>query len=134
MLQACRVARRPRRVGWLDGVLLRYAVRNNGLTELVVTKLDILSGLDTIRIAAAYRCAGSPCNDLPLGPADLTPFEPVYTEFAGWQAGLGQIRTWEALPGETKAYIRGIEAISGIPVSLVSTGPERSQVISVPGS
>ena len=125
---------RPRRVGWLDGVLLRYAVRINGLTELVVTKLDILSGLDTIRIAAAYRCDGSPCNDLPIGPADLAPFEPVYTEFAGWQAGLGQIRTWDALPEETKAYIRGIEAISGIPVSLVSTGPERSQVITVPGS
>lgn len=123
---------RPRRVGWLDGVLLRYAVRINGLTELVITKLDILSGLETIQVCTAYRCGTTPCTDLPFGPADLTPFEPVYAEFLGWDADLGAVRTWEALPAAAKDYLRGIEAITGIPNRLVSTGPERSQVISIP--
>jgi len=120
---------RPRRVGWLDGVLLRYAVRINGLTELTITKLDILSGLDTLRICTAYNAGGKTHAELPLGPADLAPFEPVYVEMPGWKQDLSAARRWDDLPGEAQTYIERIEALAGIPVRMVSVGPERAQVV-----
>jgi adenylosuccinate synthase len=122
---------RPRRVGWLDGVLLRYAVRVNGLTELVLTKLDVLSGLQSIRICTAYRSGAARHEDLPFGPADLSPFQPEYEELPGWQEDLTGARKPADLPAAAHDYIRRIEAISGVPVSLVSVGPERDQVISL---
>ncbi len=120
---------RPRRVGWLDGVLLRYAVRVNGLSQLVVTKLDVLSGLPVVRICTAYRSNGSEYRDLPLGPADLSPFEPVYEELPGWSADISGAREWSELPKEAQAYLTRISQISGIPVCQVSVGPEREQVV-----
>jgi adenylosuccinate synthase len=120
---------RPRRVGWLDGVLLRYAVRINGLTELVVTKLDVLSGLKSVPICTAYRYQGHQIQDLPLGPSDLSPFEPVLEELPGWQEDLTLVRTWDALPAAARAYLERIAQISGVPVSLVSVGPERDQIV-----
>jgi len=120
---------RPRRVGWLDGVLLRYAVRVNGLTELMVTKLDVLSGLPAIPICTAYRYQGRQIEDLPLGPSDLSPFEPVCQELPGWQENLGPVRAWGELPTAARAYLDKIAEISGVPVSLVSVGPERDQVV-----
>jgi adenylosuccinate synthase len=122
---------RPRRVGWLDGVLLRYAVRVNGLTELAMTKLDILTGLKTIRICSAYRSGGRQYEELPLGPGDLSPFEPVYEEIPGWDADVSSARTWDNLPEEAQQFIRRVEAIAGIPVRLISVGPEREQVVEV---
>jgi adenylosuccinate synthase len=120
---------RPRRVGWLDGVLLRYAVRVNGLTELTLTKLDVLSGLKTIRVCTAYKAAGRTYTELPMGPADLAPFEPVYEELPGWDADLTAVRTRAGLPSQAKDYLKRIESISGVPISLVSVGPEREQVV-----
>jgi adenylosuccinate synthase len=120
---------RPRRVGWLDGVLLRYAVRINGLTELVLTKLDILSGLETLRFCTAYQRDGKTYADLPLGPADLSPFTPVYEELPGWKEPLGSIRRRKELPPAAQAYIRRIEQIATVPISLVTVGAERSQVV-----
>jgi len=120
---------RPRRVGWLDGVLLRYAVRVNGLTELILTKLDVLSGLETLRICTAYRSAGKPYTDLPLGPADLSPFEPVYEELPGWQEDLSAVRRRQDLPAAARRYLERIETLSGIPIRLVTVGAERSQVV-----
>lgn len=122
---------RARRVGWLDGVLLRYAVRLNGLTEIMMTKLDVLSGLPTIRICTAYRAAGREYEQLPLGPADLSPFEPVYSELPGWQADLQSVRRWADLPAAAQAYVRCVEQIAGAPVRQVSVGPERDQVVDV---
>ncbi len=122
---------RPRRVGWLDGVLLRYAVRVNGLTELAITKLDVLSGLSSIKIASAYHKDGQRCADLPLGPADLSPFQAEYEELPGWQADIRSARTWADLPGEAQAYIRRIEAIAGVPIRLISVGPEREEVVAL---
>ncbi|MEN4098572.1 MAG: adenylosuccinate synthase [Anaerolineaceae bacterium] len=122
---------RPRRVGWLDGVLLRYAVRVNGLTELAVTKLDILTGLKLIRICSAYRCGSQTLDDLPFGPADLSPFEPVYEEVPGWDADVNRARLWDDLPAEAQQFIRRLEAIAGVPVRLISVGPERQQVVAV---
>lgn len=120
---------RPRRVGWLDGVLLRYAIRINGVTEQIITKMDILSGLPVQRICVAYRTGEKTYEDLPLGPADLSPFEAVYEDLPGWDADLTGIRSWEDLPFETRQYARRIEEISGAPVRYVSVGPERAQVV-----
>lgn len=123
---------RPRRVGWLDIVLLRYAVRINGLTELALTKLDILTGLDPIKICVAYRSGGQTLDDLPLGPGDLSGFDPVYEEFPGWEKDLREVRLWEDLPPEARAFILRIEELSSLSVRLVSVGPERNQVIEIP--
>ena len=127
---------RPRRVGWLDLVLLQYAVRINGLTELAVTKLDILSGLEAIHLCVAYRLKDSPTSqdqihDLPLGPANLSTYEPVFEELSGWSQDLRSTKRWEDLPPEARNYIRRIEAVTGVPVKLVSVGPERGQVIRI---
>jgi adenylosuccinate synthase len=121
---------RPRRVGWLDGVLLRYAVRINGLTELAVTKLDILSGLETVRVCTAYRRDGKTLTDLPFGPADLSPYEPIYEEMPGWKEDITGVRRWQDLPKAAQNYLEHIARLTGVPIHLVSVGPERDQVIS----
>lgn len=120
---------RPRRCGWLDLVLLRYATRVNGLTELVLTKLDVLSGLEAIRLCVAYDWNGTRVEELPLGPTDLSPFSPVYDDLPGWQEDVSGVRRFEALPAAAQAYIRRVESLSGIRVSMVSVGPEREQII-----
>jgi adenylosuccinate synthase len=120
-------------VGWLDLVLLRYSARINGLTELVVTKLDVLSGLPQVKICVAYHKRGEPagntCADLPMGISNLSPFEPVYEELPGWQEPLGSARAWSELPGAAQAYIRRLSEVCGVPVRSVSVGPERDQVV-----
>lgn len=123
---------RPRRVGWLDGVLLRFAIQVNGLNELVLTKLDILSGLEKIRLCVGYRSQGKVYSDLPMGPANLQDFEPVYEDLPGWQNDLRDVRAWEDLPAEARAYLLRIEELAGIPIRLVSVGPERDQVVAIP--
>ncbi len=122
---------RPRRVGWLDLVLLRYAVRVNGLTELVLTKLDILSGLPGVNLCVAYRLEDHVYQDLPLGPGGLGTFQPVYEELPGWQEDIGDIRSWEDLPDQACDYILRIEELIGIPVRMVSVGPEREQWVEI---
>jgi adenylosuccinate synthase len=121
---------RPRRVGWLDGVLLRYAARLNGFTELAVTKLDILSGFDSLRVCTAYRRGSETFTDLPSGPADLSPFEPVYEELPGWTEDVSGARKWGDLPRAAKKYLEQVAGLAGAPLRLVSVGPEREQVIS----
>jgi adenylosuccinate synthase len=120
---------RPRRCGWLDLVLLRYAVRVNGLTELVLTKLDVLSGLNTVQLCTAYQSGGQQYNELPLGPADLSPFQPVYESMPGWSEDVSRARTLADLPAAARHYIQRIEELTSVPVSLISVGAERSQVV-----
>jgi adenylosuccinate synthase len=120
---------RPRRVGWLDGVLLRYAARINGLTDLVVTKLDILAGLDTLKICTGYQVDGEIIRQLPLGPGSLGAYQPVYEELAGWKEDVTAVRSWEKLPGAAQEYIRLLEETAGLPVKMISVGPERDQII-----
>ena len=122
---------RPRRVGWLDSVLLRYAVRINGLSELVVTKLDVLSGLAVVKVCTAYRANGKEYSDLPMGPADLAPFEPIYEDLPGWDADLTGVRSWVDLPPQAQNYLERIAEISGVPVCQVSVGPERDQIVDI---
>jgi adenylosuccinate synthase len=120
---------RPRRVGWLDGVLLKYAMRINGISELAVTKLDILSGLAVIKVCTAYRRDGKVFTDLPFGPADLGGYEPVYEELPGWKADVSAAREWRDLPSAAQTYLEKLGEVAGAPVRLVSVGPEREQVV-----
>jgi adenylosuccinate synthase len=120
---------RPRRVGWLDGVLLRYAVRVNSFTELALTKLDILTDLDPLKLCVAYRHDEDKHPDLPDGPADLSPFMPDYEELPGWHTDLWQAHYWDDLPPEAQSYIRHVEDLTKLKVRLISVGPEREQVI-----
>ena len=120
---------RPRRVGWLDLVLLRYACRINGFTELAITKLDILSGLESLKLCSGYRVNEDVYPDLPLGPADLSGYEPVYEEIPGWEEDISGIRSWNDLTERAQNYINQIEELTGIPVKIISVGPERSQVM-----
>lgn len=120
---------RPRRVGWLDSVLLRYAVRVNGLTELTLTKLDILTSLNPLRICVAYRKDGERIEELPLGPADLSPFTPIFEDMPGWEEDITAVRKWRDLPDPAKAYVKKVEDVSGLSVNLISVGPEREQIV-----
>ena len=120
---------RPRRVGWLDGVLLRYAVRVNGLTDLIITKLDILSGLNKIKICTGYSVNNVTVHDLPGGPDGLPACTPVYEELPGWTEDVTQVRRWKDLPKHAQAYLEKIIALAETPIKLVSLGPEREQIL-----
>ena len=120
---------RPRRVGWLDVVLLRYAIRVNGITEIALTKLDILSGFDQLKLCTAYRIGEDTHQTLPMGPGNLGGMRAIYEELPGWQADLTSIRQWADLPEGSRGYIKTLESLVGVPVTIISVGPERSQVI-----
>ncbi|UBM61831.1 adenylosuccinate synthase [Candidatus Sulfidibacterium hydrothermale] len=119
---------RPRRCGWLDLPALKYAIMLNGVTELKMMKADVLSGFSEIKVAVAYRVNGKETNKLPFD-MDRTVIEPVYQSFEGWNDELEKAKTFNDLPPALKNYIRFIETETGVPVSLVSTGPDRSQTI-----
>jgi adenylosuccinate synthase len=123
------VTGRPRRCGWLDGVILRYAARLNGMTELTVNKLDVLSGLDTVKIAVAYNIDGQRMTTLPYDLLTWNRAEPIYEELPGWSEDLTAVRQWSDLPMQARAYLEKIEAVIGVPVSLIGVGPARDQVI-----
>ncbi len=120
---------RPRRCGWLDLVVLRHAVRVNGLTGLVLTKLDVLSGLDRLKICTGYRWKGSILKEMPSSIEVLNECEPVYQEVKGWQEPLSGIRSFKKLPVATQKYIRKIELALGVKLVMVSVGPSRDENI-----
>ena len=120
---------RPRRCGWLDAVVLRHAVMVNGLTGLCVTKLDTLAGIHPLRIAVAYDLGGTQVRDLPHHPEDLAACTPIYEELPGWDDALGELRDFASLPVAVRQYLRRIEELTGVPVTMVSVGAERSQTI-----
>ena len=120
---------RPRRCGWLDMVSLRQAVAINGVTGLCLTKLDILDPLETIRICTGYRLDGAEVAYPPVGAEAFSRCEPVYEELPGWQCDTEQVREYDQLPENARHYIARIEALLGVPVDIVSTGPDRNQVV-----
>lgn len=120
---------RPRRCGWLDMVILKYAVRVNGLSKIALTKLDVLSSLPTIRICTAYRVDGRLVEHYPNDLATLAKCEPVYEDLPGWQQDIGGIRCFEDLPENARAYIKRIEELCGVEAALIAVGPEREQTI-----
>jgi adenylosuccinate synthase len=119
---------RPRRTGWLDLVALKYAARLNGLTELVLTKLDILTGLKPLQVCTAYAYRDQVINNFPNDQSILNACQPIYTELSGWPADITAARTMQDLPGAVRSYIDRIETFTGVKVSYVSVGPERSQI------
>ncbi len=120
---------RPRRCGWLDIVILRHSARINGLTGIAITKLDILDGLDSIKICTSYRHKGKIYYEFPKEMNVFEEVEPVYEEIEGWDTSTLGIRDFNKLPKAAKAYIRKIEKILGVKVHLISTGQRRDELI-----
>ncbi len=118
---------RPRRTGWLDAVVLRYACRINGLSHLALTLLDVLTGLDKVKICTAYRHRGSVVSHMPANLRTLAECEPVFEEMGGWHEDLASIDKYEDFPAAAKNYIEKIEELTGVPVAIVSVGPGRRQ-------
>ena len=124
---------RPRRCGWYDAVVVRYAVRVNGLDALAVTKLDVLDGLDEIPVCTAYRHGDRLLKEFPANRAVLAGCTPVYERLPGWSRPTAGVRCYEDLPPEARAYLARIEALSGVPAAIVSTGSDRADTILVRG-
>ncbi|MCX7792791.1 MAG: adenylosuccinate synthase [Thermodesulfovibrionales bacterium] len=120
---------RPRRTGWLDTVVLRHSMRVNGITGLVLTKLDILDELDTIKICTAYKYEGKVYEEMPKEFKIFSRAEPVYIEMKGWKEKTTGIREYSRLPQGAKSYIKKIEELLGAPVLLISTGQRRDELI-----
>ena len=125
---------RPRRCGWFDAVLLRYAARINGLTEVFLTKLDVLSGLPTLQVCVAYRYEGETYEDVPPHQSIIHKAEPVYEEAEGWPGSLREARAFGDLPPQARSYVERIAALGGVPVDVVSVGPDRAASLRVGGA
>jgi adenylosuccinate synthase len=123
------VTGRRRRCGWLDAVALRYAVRVNGLTEIALTKLDVLSAFDTIKIATAYDSLGERYTEFPRQQRVLYNCVPAYEQHAGWSSDISMARTFAELPEPARRYVERIEELAGVPISTVSVGPSRSATL-----
>lgn len=120
---------RPRHCGWFDGVAARYAVGINGFTSLALTRLDILDNMANIRLAVAYRRGEQVLERFPYSVEVLKECQPIYRELPGWQASTNQVRRFEDLPAQAKAYVRTIEEVTSCPVSLISVGSHRDETI-----
>jgi adenylosuccinate synthase len=123
------VTGRPRRCGWLDAVALRHAVLVNGLDALCVTKLDTLCGFDRVRVAVAYEYRGRRLEDFPHDSEVLEGCTPVYEELPGWDGDLTGVTRFDDLPKAARAYLERLEALTGVPVVLVSVGADRGQTM-----
>ncbi len=122
---------RPRRCGWLDLPILRYAVQVNGLTELALTKLDVLTSIHPLKVAVAYERDGKRVDRFPgeWGAEELIRWRVVYEELPGWDRDIRSARRWEDLPEATRAYVTRIEEAIGVPISLIGVGPEREETV-----
>jgi adenylosuccinate synthase len=120
---------RPRRCGWLDAVTLRYAFRINGLTEMAITKLDILSRFSTLKICVAYSLDGERLETFPTDLTVLARCQAIYETLPGWEVDITPARSFDDLPPEAKTYVWRMEEILGIPASCISVGPGREQTI-----
>jgi len=120
---------RKRRCGWVDAVILRNAVRLNSLTGLAITKLDVLGGLDEVKICTGYTCKGKSIPEFPADLKILADCEPVYETLSGWSEDISGIRSYAELPDSTKAYLNRIEGLTETPIDIISVGPGRTETI-----
>lgn len=120
---------RPRRCGWLDATIVRYAARVNGLTSLAVTKLDVLDGLEKIKVCTGYKYKGEVLEEFPTDQKVLAECEPIYEEFDGWDEDTSQIRKYDNLPENAKTYLNRLSELVGVKVSILSIGPKREETI-----
>ncbi|KJU87569.1 adenylosuccinate synthetase [Candidatus Magnetobacterium bavaricum] len=119
---------RARRCGWLDLIVLKHAVRVNGLTGLVITKLDVLDGLDGVSVCVGYRYGGKVLTEFPKEMTILEQCQPVYEQFDGWRGTAG-VRDFQKLPDNAKAYLKMIEERLNVPIVIVSTGQDRDDTV-----
>lgn len=120
---------RPRRCGWLDIVIVNYAVRVSGIRTFALTKLDTLTGLKKIKICTGYRYNGKIINNFPASLKNLAMCEPVYEELDGWNEDISNVKKFEDLPQNAKKYVERIEELTGINASIISVGPGREKTI-----
>jgi len=120
---------RPRRTGWFDAVIARYAARVNGITDYFLTKLDVLSGLDRVPVCVAYEVDGRRLDEMPMTQTDVHHAVPVYEELSGWWEDLSSCRRFEDLPAAARAYVERVEELSGARVSAIGVGPGRDQTV-----
>ena len=120
---------RPRRTGWFDAVIARYATRVNGITDYFITKLDVLSGLEKVPVCVAYDVAGTRHDEIPMTQTEFHHATPVYEYLDGWWEDLSGVREFAGLPRNAQAYVRAVEEIIGAPVAAVGTGPRRDQTL-----
>jgi adenylosuccinate synthase len=124
------VTGRPRRCGWFDAAAMKRAVQLNGVSGICITKLDVLDGLDVVRVAVGYRIAGGETRDiLPVGAEALAICEPVYEEHPGWKESTVGVKSFAALPKNARAYLERLESLVAAPIAIISTGPDREETI-----
>ena len=122
---------RSRRCGWYDSLIARYAVRINGLTDLFLTKLDVLTGWERIPVCVAYEIDGNRVDELPSSQTDFHHAKPIYEFLPGWSEDISGAKTLKDLPANARAYVQYLESISGAPISAIGVGPGRDQTIVV---
>jgi adenylosuccinate synthase len=120
---------RPRRCGWYDAVAARFAARINGVTDFVLTKMDVLTGIERIPVCTAYRVGGEVLREMPMTQTEFHAAEPVYEELPGWTEDISGARTFEDLPKNAQAYVEALEQMSGAPISAIGVGPGRDQTV-----
>ncbi len=120
---------RPRRTGWYDAPIARYSARINGVTDFVMTKLDVLTGLKMIPVCVAYDIDGVRVEEVPVSQSDFHHAVPIYEEFPGWDEDISGVRRFEDLPKNAQSYVLAIEAISGSRISAIGVGPDREAII-----
>ena len=120
---------RPRRTGWYDAPVARYAARINGITDFVMTKLDVLTGLEQIPVCVAYDVDGVRVEEVPVSQSDFHHAVPIYENFPGWSEDITGVRTFEELPKNAQDYVLAVEAISGSRISAIGVGPERDAIV-----
>jgi adenylosuccinate synthase len=125
------VTGRKRRCGWFDATLVRQVVRISGINGIALTKLDVLDGLESIKISVGYRLDGQTLDHFPVAQEEQAAVEPVYETMEGWQNSTAGARTWNDLPAQAVKYVRHVEELIGVPVALLSTSPERDDTILV---
>jgi adenylosuccinate synthase len=123
------VTGRPRRCGWFDAAVLRRVVEINGISGLCITKLDVLDGLDSVRVAVGYQVRGERRDRLPVGAEALAACVPVYEEYPGWRESTVGIKSFDDLPRNAQSYLRRLEVLVGAPIAIISTGPDRVETI-----
>jgi adenylosuccinate synthase len=120
---------RPRRCGWFDAAALKRSIQLSGISGLGVTKLDVLDGMESVRLAVGYRMKNSRADILPAGADALEGYEPIYEEMPGWKDSTVGLTRFAELPRAARNYLRRIEKLLGVPIDVISTGPERAQTI-----
>ena len=120
---------RPRRCGWFDAVALRRSIHLNSVTGLCITKLDVLDGLESVRICVGYDIDGKQVDTPPIGAEAFGKCVPVYEDMPGWQESTVGVKDENGLPANARAYLRRIEEVTETPIDIISTGPERNETI-----